>query len=277
MAISLPDSDIFKAYDVDEIAERVFKISEYGVSNCYLVVGSDCALLIDCCSGLGRIDKLVEFLTDKPVTVAATHGHYDHLGGMTMFPRLYLHPSDNTGDFKLLRTRFMKKLSVRLNIVAKDNGAMPRDVQKDLYKTDVLPLLHGQIFHLGGKDIEAVSMRGHTEGSVIFIDDKDKIMFTGDSVCSCLWMFLDTATSLEEWIETGEKILSLAKTYQAYGGHREGFEPVWRIKRLVELAKQLVKKTPRNSFFSHTRAYPEMDYVNGCILYNTKKVHKKAD
>lgn len=68
------------AKPVVEIAPRTWLISEYKLVNMYLLEGDEAALLIDCGTGIGNAAETVRELTDKPLTVAITHGHFDHDG-----------------------------------------------------------------------------------------------------------------------------------------------------------------------------------------------------
>ena len=80
------------AKPVVEIAPRTWLISEYKLVNMYLLEGDEAALLIDCGTGIGNAAETVRELTDKPLTVAITHGHLDHDGAAALFPEIHLHP-----------------------------------------------------------------------------------------------------------------------------------------------------------------------------------------
>ena len=82
------------AKPVVEIAPRTWLISEYKLVNMYLLEGDEAALLIDCGTGIGNAAETVRELTDKPLTVAITHGHFDHDGAAALFPEIHLHPMD---------------------------------------------------------------------------------------------------------------------------------------------------------------------------------------
>ncbi len=82
------------AKPVVEIAPRTWLISEYKLVNMYLLEGGESALLIDCGTGIGNAAETVRELTDKPLTVAITHGHFDHDGAAALFPEIHLHPMD---------------------------------------------------------------------------------------------------------------------------------------------------------------------------------------
>ena len=47
----------------------------------FLIVGEEKAMLIDTGYGEGNLREIVEGITDKPVMVVDTHGHFDHTGG----------------------------------------------------------------------------------------------------------------------------------------------------------------------------------------------------
>ena len=57
---------------VTKLAENVYLLNEFDGTNCYLVVGSEKALLIDCGTGFCDIRGAAEKLTDLPIILAAT-------------------------------------------------------------------------------------------------------------------------------------------------------------------------------------------------------------
>ena len=76
-------------FTIDQINEHTYIITEYRhweETNCYLVNGAECSLLIDTGLGISNIYDEVIKLTDKPVTAVATHIHWDHIGGHEFFP-----------------------------------------------------------------------------------------------------------------------------------------------------------------------------------------------
>ena len=60
------------------------------IANCFLLIGRERAMLVD--AGMNRNDlhAFVRTITDLPVFVANTHGHFDHTGGNGYFDEVYM-------------------------------------------------------------------------------------------------------------------------------------------------------------------------------------------
>ena len=99
----------------------------------YLVEGETKAILIDAGTKIKDLDKLVASITDKPVTLVATHVHPDHTGSaIDYFPEIYINPADTIGIPEF----------------------MPN------YKGKVCFLTDGEILDLGGRTLEVVLLPG---------------------------------------------------------------------------------------------------------------------
>jgi len=66
-------------------------------NHAYLVEGERAALLVDSCGGFGDLRACVQGITSLPVTVALTHGHYDHLAGSYWFDEVRIAPVEAAG------------------------------------------------------------------------------------------------------------------------------------------------------------------------------------
>ena len=120
----------------------------------YLVEGETKAILIDAGTKIKDLDKLVASITDKPVTLVATHVHPDHTGSaIDYFPEIYINPADT-----ICIPEFMPN-----------------------YKGKVCFLEDGEILDLGGRILEIVFTPGHTPGSTTFVDKDAAYGFSGDS------------------------------------------------------------------------------------------------
>lgn len=231
-------------FKVDELHPGIYRINEFDVANCYLIVGQERALLIDTGTGIGNIGAVVRGITSLPVDVAATHGHPDHLGGKNWFTHYYIHPDDEKMSRKIspaLRTGLLlfqgvarKKYSISLRDLAKgDHIAEPRLMDE------------GHRFELGGRTVEVYHTPGHTRGSVIFKLVEDQIVFSGDDVNPFLFLFLPGSTTVRDWIPGAERILSLSEGCTNYCGHGADPIPPEQICAQIRLAKELVRRGNR--------------------------------
>ena len=243
-------------YDIEIIGDNVYRIHEFGAANCYLVVGTEKALLIDTGNGLGDLTKVVAGLTDLSPEVVATHSHPDHLGGMGNYKSIHIHKDDakhaKFWSSKPLRRFYyntVKKL-IKYDITQKDIKTLK-------YKTRIIPIEDGHIFHLGGKTVRVIHTPGHSKGSIVLLDEEDKIMFTGDNVNPTLLHIIPGSTTIEDWLPGAKKILALADEYRAYNGHDDGISTKQQIAKLVSLGEQLIKEHPSKKDIRGIRFYPE--------------------
>ena len=79
---------------VFEIAENTYAINEFGMVTCYMLVGKQRGLLIDCGTGMYNIREIADELCDKPYDVVITHADFDHYCSMDMWDKVWLHPLD---------------------------------------------------------------------------------------------------------------------------------------------------------------------------------------
>lgn len=145
---------------VQYVMPKVWRIDDFFRATCYLVEGSEKALLID--TGVGDCDlpAFVKTLTNLPVEVAITHPHFDHYQHAGAFDTVYFHKDD------------IEKFSPL-------PGSTPEHQPK------IIPIEDGSRIDLGdGYLIETAFLGGHTKNSVVFIDPKHKIVYTGDAIGS---------------------------------------------------------------------------------------------
>lgn len=261
-----------KDFAVTQIADNTYWINEFDVDCCYLLTGTEKALLIDTGTGLGDLAGLVRELTDLPVTVIATHAHLDHVGGAGQFDQVFVHQRDITRFERFMRTRPMRKVFIRT--LSNLPGISPGDVMKDPHKPSFIPIEDGHVFSLGERNIRVLHTPGHTKGSIVLIDDKEKLLFTGDNINVSLFMFMPDSVSIEEWQEGARAILELAKTHTAYCGHLPGRQPLEQLHETYAIADTIIRKHPKNALLWKPAFYPAKDTLPQ-IVYNLINVHRR--
>ena len=160
----------------------------------YVLEGTDKALVIDAGSRVPNLDKAVAALTDKPVIMALTHGHGDHIGGIGCFPEVWVHPDDRG----MLRN----------------------------YEGKVNLLEDGQVIDLGGRQVEVMHTPGHTAGSVTFFDKDRHYGFSGDAFGSTnLLLFSGPFSTLINTCTRTAEYMQKNGIEKLYPGHYHGDNP----------------------------------------------------
>ena len=235
-------------YKTEKIAEKTYRFDENGAANCYLVIGSEKALLIDTCWGAGDLKACVRQLTDKPVTVAVTNRHPDHTGGARQFGDFHAHEKDNTRFNRLLEHPLLNRLAI-----LRSGGKAQKSK-----KIRALPMQDGDVFDLGTRSIEVRSVPGHTAGSVLFIDHAAKLLFTGDNVNPHLWMHRPGAVTLEEWMDSARLILSyMEQGYTAHTGHGNGKQSKKNIETICRYVQEIIDRQRSGQLSKNDSPYPE--------------------
>lgn len=166
---------------ISEIAKNTYAVNEYGLSAMYVAVGTERALLIDTCCGLTDIPAMMKSLTDKPYDVVLTHGHLDHVGGIGWFPKVYL----NRGDWEMARGLDFERLRGYCDSLGKMGGYEAYDYTPDMVREftefpEFIDIEDGHVFDLGGRKLTAYLIPGHTKGGLVLLDDRTRILFSGD-------------------------------------------------------------------------------------------------
>jgi len=212
-------------YHIEKIASGSFKIYERRDAVMYLVCGRERACLIDTAYGLYDLKELVKQLTDLPVTVINTHGHVDHVLGNHWFDdhgkgRVYLHPADRP-----LYEEIVSGFADMINEpwVKKTYGEYLRTIDiSAIHFPQSEDIREGDVIDLGGRELEVIEVPGHTAGSILLIDRKEKICYAGDSIIENLWLFLKESLPPEIYLDSlrhALDVLSRAGTERIYNGH----------------------------------------------------------
>lgn len=149
----------------------------------HLIIGPEKAMLIDCGYGLGDTKRLVDELTGgKPLIVANTHEHPDHAYGNCRFDKVYCHEylapyleMQNSHQWDYLFDDYGDNIWLQF-----DRRDLPA-----FKKYEVAGVKDGHTFNLGGDyEIELIFTGGHSPGHAAYLDKKNRILYTGDNICS---------------------------------------------------------------------------------------------
>lgn len=191
-------SGLFRTQRIDE---GIWQISDVLDNRAYLVVGQRAALLVDSCGGFGDLGACVRRLTDLPTAVALTHGHYDHMAGSYWFDEAHISPADGGSacwDLVEEHARRVHAQVVEESVIDED---MPFAVRDGRRPREVL-VGEGDEFDLGGRVVRAVALPGHTAGSLGYLVEDARILFSGDAVTPIMCLFFEESLSIGAWRDT---------------------------------------------------------------------------
>lgn len=190
------------------ITKQVVRIIDLLQTAMYLVIGEDKACLLDTGNGIGDIASYVRTLTDKPIFVILTHGHFDHIGGAILFDEVYMNHKDSIvykrhSDQAYLH-HFISQIPELCNLSFSNNNP--------IQEKQFLPLHDKQTFDLGNISIEMIAVPGHTQGMMMALIPKEEIILFGDACGVNVMLFEDTSTTVSEYKES---LLHLKQSYDA--------------------------------------------------------------
>ena len=219
-----------KDYHVEEIAPKVYKINEFNLSTMFVIVGEKSAMVIDCGTGVGDFKAVVERLTEgKPYSLYITHAHVDHVGGREQFEEMHMSEKDVpiikdvTVSYRKSYIDVMRYL-MGFKVIRK-RDAVIKKVEKE---PKLVFVKEGDVIDLGGKIIKVFEVPGHTLGSLAFLDETDRIIFTGDDINPNTLLFLKHSTTVEELYETLLKIKNI-----------EGYDTIWASHLSAPVSKEV--------------------------------------
>lgn len=172
----------------------------------YLVQGSRGAVLLDTGFGVGDLRGFVERHLTTPYQVWLSHGHLDHAGGSAQFEEVYLSPADFALEkqHNLWQRRYDE-------IQAGPEGA-PEGFGPELLQPSRVapyrPLEDHAVLELGGVQVQAIPVPGHTAGMMVFLIPEDRAAIFGDA---CGEMTLIKKEALPDYA----KALRHLQTYEA--------------------------------------------------------------
>ena len=228
-------------YTVSVIGKNVYHIQDYNSSNpageefdadgnlthfnncsdIYLLVGEEKALMIDLSNPIDWAENadaslrslVAERIENKPLTIAFTHEHGDHTGMLPAFvndPEVRFVLPD--GDFAWFKERYPEANAHFLG-------------EGTIFTVDGA-LSDSGIFDLGGMEVEAVSVPGHTNGSMAYLLKSQNLLFTGDAIGSGHGVWIFNEQGFNQYVSAVPYLIQYLKersvdsdALKIYGGH----------------------------------------------------------
>jgi hydroxyacylglutathione hydrolase len=147
-------------------------VGQMGV-NCYLVIDqrSGEGLIIDPGDEADYISGEISKLNIRPVLIAATHGHFDHLLAASALQLIYAIPFCIHKDDAFLVARMRESAKYFLG---HDVAELPPQITQILKPHEAI--------HIGDTTITIVHTPGHTPGGICLMEHAKHVIFVGDTI-----------------------------------------------------------------------------------------------
>jgi glyoxylase-like metal-dependent hydrolase (beta-lactamase superfamily II) len=199
---ALPVADPwFAVEDAGDGVTRLWEphIDELLDANVWHVPGRDADLVVDAANGVGPLRPIVAPLAaGKPLVAVATHGHFDHVGGLHEFddrrvhrdddaltrdpyPGLRLHRADYPDDLASLYAYYGYGLPDRLvTAVPSADFDLAGWTAPGAEPTRLLD--EGDVVDLGDRRLVVLHTPGHTAGSACLFEETTGLLWSGDAI-----------------------------------------------------------------------------------------------
>jgi glyoxylase-like metal-dependent hydrolase (beta-lactamase superfamily II) len=180
----------------------------------YLISGGNRALLFDTGMGISNIQAVVAGLTKLPVSVVNSHTHNDHVGDNWRFTDVY----GMDTDFTRANARGSKE-DAQAELASEEFcGTLPAGFDAKAYATKPFHITHwlhdGDKIDLGGRTLKVIGTPGHTPDEIALLDEKNGLLFTGDSFYLGPIYLYRPETDLDAYVASMQKLAALAPRLQ---------------------------------------------------------------
>jgi glyoxylase-like metal-dependent hydrolase (beta-lactamase superfamily II) len=202
-------SGVFAIYEPHQLEEVIS----------YLIIGDEKAgggraLLFDTGMGISNIRAVVAGLTKLPVSVVNSHTHNDHVGDNWRFSDVY----GMDTDFTRANARGSKEDAQAELAPEEICGTLPAGFDAKAYATKPFRIIHwlhdGDTIDLGGRTLKVIGTPGHTPDAIALLDEKNGLLFTGDSFYLGPIYLYRRETDLDAYVASMKKLAALAPHLQ---------------------------------------------------------------
>lgn len=185
-------------------------------TNSYVLISGNEAVIIDSGGDMSEVIDFIKMKNAKPRFFIATHGHFDHVLGVsqlkTVFPSISF--LLNERDLELVRNS--RQTAARFGI------SISEIVLPDSYVRE------GDKIEFGEDELKILETPGHTMGSICILVKNS--LFTGDTLFSGTVGRTDLGGSAEFLKRSLDRLKSLSDDLIVYPGHGEftylGYEKI---------------------------------------------------
>ncbi len=215
--------------------------------NSYLIVGDDRALLWDTGEGFFDIKEIAGQLYPGEILAGNSHSHFDHIGCNHLFDKVFAYDDPQsfyTAQKGAPHELFADQLRPEMFI-----GGFPEGLASGTFFVPpyrIRPVKEGDQIDLGGRLLEVIHTPGHSPDSMMLLDQKHGILFTGDTFYeAALYAHFDCPefgrSDLKDYLGSMEKIHSRICDIKAlYCSHNDLIVGPEKISEAVEAYRHIL-------------------------------------
>ena len=248
------------------------------------ILGDRKIMIID--AGLGMTDNFRQYIesvvgTGKPFLLACTHLHPDHVGSAVQFEERYCSHLDQDNPSQTAFAFSDEQRQADLQDFALDSQIVMEYCKSHMIRNnrcEFLDIKDGDIFDLGGVQIEAISVPGHSKGSMAFYNREENYCFTGDAINTDTHLKKMDREGFRQYKVTLEKFISrVDHDVTIYPAHLPMPMTIQVAENLLLICDDLInnrnlRRDPMGETIFHGRQNNRalrMHYINNtCIVYN---------
>ena len=181
-------------------------------TNCYIIFDPESkeTMVIDPAGDVDKIIDMINILHGNLKYIYLTHCHGDHIGGVTELKeklggKILIHREDSDG----LNDK-------KINLTEIIDGIQEIELEADSRIDD------GDFIHIGDTEFKVIHTPGHTKGGTCLYSEREKLLFSGDTLFRGTWGRTDVPTADFEEIMNSivNKLMVLPDDVIVYPGHR---------------------------------------------------------
>ncbi|MCS7201266.1 MAG: MBL fold metallo-hydrolase [Dictyoglomus sp.] len=243
----MKNTDIYNSILIEP---QIWHIFDYRKDSMYLIEGKEKAILFDTGMGTGALKDYLKNLTNKPIEVIISHAHWDHIMQAHQFEKVYMNHKE---------VEIIKIFNINIDY------------------SNFIDVKTKDIFDLGDRVLEIMEVPGHTPGSIVLLDDKNKIVFTGDAIgAGHTWMHLPGCLPLKEYIINLYNFYERIKDYKKiYHGHLGDNGPlnIKYLKDLIIAVEKIIKGEIKGEPYPYSSFRGLfVTYESATVVYNPENI-----
>ena len=189
---------------------KINSVSEGLITNTYIVCDEETKelMIIDPGGEPERINEVVDALGGNVKYIFLTHCHLDNIGGIKGIQE------NKGGKILVSRADSIGLYDEKINLAYYLDLEVP-NLEENSRLDD------GDLIHIGNNEFKVILTPGHTEGGLCLYNEKEKMVFTGDTLFSGTWGRTDLPTGDFNKIINSitDRLMVLPEETIVYPGH----------------------------------------------------------